>query len=418
MAGAICSLIIMLVLCGPGLVYLLHRQHQFPPDRVAATRQRLLKPHTPNDCPACRQHTTRPPSASAPLQPPRPWRELKSHRGAPKRIVTDGFACPNTACPYDQITDAAIHALVGDGTHGKRERIQTFRCQACGATVSSRCSTPLYRLKTASQRVGIVLAALAEGLSIAAASRMFGHNEETIARWVTRAAEHSAGLHHHWLQQPHLPHLQRDELRTRLRDRTQVLWLWVVVDPLSKLIPVLHLGARTQNTAHHVVHCVRQQLAADCLSVFTSDGLNLFFSALTAHVGSWIADLGRRQPVWHLAPGLLYGQVKKTYRRRKVVRVSHLMRCGTREQLRTALQALGFSGRLHIAFVERVNLTVRQSVAALARRTWSTAQEAPQLLVQRHGWRGYYHVVRPHSSLRVQLVQPRGLCQNSVHKDE
>jgi transposase-like protein len=329
---------------------------------------------------------------------------VRSPRGAPKRIVTDGFACPNSACAYFRITDAAVHALVGDGTHGRRERIQTLRCQACGATFSTRRHTPLYRLKTASQRIGMVLAALAEGLSVAAASRVFGHTEETITRWVTRAGEHSAGLHHRWLQRLQLPHLQLDELRTRLRDRRHVLWLWIVVDPLSKLIPVLHLGARTQAAAHHLVHTLRQELAPDCLPVFTSDGLNLYFYALTAHFGHWMEAVERGKRQWRAAPGLIYGQVKKTYRRRKVVRVTRLMRCGTPEALRTALSHLGLTGRLNTAFVERVNLTVRRSVAALARRTWSTAQEAPHLLVQLEWWRGYYHFVRPHASLRERLV--------------
>jgi hypothetical protein len=82
------------------------------------------------------------------------------------------------------------------------------------------------------------------------------------------------------------------------------------------------------------------------------------------------------------------------------------MHYGTHQQVRAALQALGLSGRLNTAFVERVNLTVRQSVAALARRTWSTALDAPQLLAHLQWWRGYYHFVRPHASLRIALAQP------------
>src|SRR6185295_5786856 len=58
------------------------------------------------------------------------------------------------------------------------------------------------------------------------------------------------------------------------------------------------------------------------------------------------------------------------------------------------------------AFVERLNLTVRQSVAALVRRTWSTAQQAPHLLLHLEWWRAYYHFVRPHKSLRIELRQP------------
>ena len=64
-----------------------------------------------------------------------------------------------------------------------------------------------------------------------------------------------------------------------------------------------------------------------------------------------------------------------------------MLRCGTREALQSALRGLGLSGKLNTAFVERVNLTLRQNVAALMRRTWSTVQEAPQLLPDLEWWR-------------------------------
>jgi IS1 family transposase len=184
------------------------------------------------------------------------------------------------------------------------------------------------------------------------------------------------------------------------------LWLWLAVDPISKIIPALHLGARTQPAAHAVVHDLRQRLAPGCLPVFTSDGLNQYFYALTAHFGQWVNGVGRRACQWQVAAGLIYGQVKKTYRRRRLVRVTHVMRYGTCEALKAALMGLGLSGRLNTAFVERVNLTLRQSVAALIRRTWSTAQEGAQLLLHLEWWRAYYHFVRPHRSLRITLGQP------------
>src|SRR5437764_11079109 len=83
------------------------------------------------------------------------------------------------------------------------------------------------------------------------------------------------------------------------------------------------------------------------------------------------------------------------------------MRLGTEDALTASLQSLGFSGRLNTAFIERVNLTVRHGIAALARRTWATAQQSPHLLAHLEWWRASYHVVRPHQSLRVRLVQPR-----------
>jgi IS1 family transposase len=339
----------------------------------------------------------------------RPWHEVKSRRGAPKRIHTDGFACPNPKCAYFGITDAHIHALVGDGKHGQAERIQTFRCQACHTTFTSRRNTPLYRLKTPSHQVAMVLSVLAEGLDPSAAERVFGFRQATITTWLSRAGEHAQTLHERFFCRLHLPHLQLDELRTRLRCAKQVLWLWLAIDPCTKILPVLHLGPRTQHMAHLLVHSLRRLLADDCLPLFTSDGLNFYFYALTAHFGRWleVGRQGRKVLRWQVAAGLIYGQVKKCYRRRKLLRVTHVMRLGTSEALQGALQELGFSGRLNTAFIERVNLTVRHGVAALARRSWATAQQTPQLLVHLEWWRAYYHFVRPHKSLRVALMQPR-----------
>ena len=373
------------------------------------TVQRLLKPRCPDDCPACRLSSTHSSVVGPAPAPVRPWCEVKSRRGAPKRIDTEGYACPNQQCAYFGITDAHIHALVGDGKHGHAERIQTFRCQACHSTFTARRHTPLYRLKTPSRQVAMVLTALAEGLDPSAAERVFGFRHATITTWLSRAGEHAHTLHERFFCHLHLPHLQLDELRTRLRSATQILWLWLAIDPLTKMIPVLQLGPRTQNMAHTVIHSLRRSLAPGCLPLFTSDGLNFYFYALTAHFGQWLAlsRRGRNVRQWQVEAGLIYGQVKKSYRRRKLVRVSHVMRLGTEDALRVALQGLGLSGRLNTAFIERVNLTVRHGVAALARRTWATSQQSSHLLAHLEWWRAYYHFVRPHASLRVRLVQPR-----------
>jgi IS1 family transposase len=361
-------------------------------------RTRLLRPQTPADCPVCRSREPVP--LSAPRDPP-PWATLKSRRGRPKRLATEGFACPEPTCLYYGVTAAQVHALVGDGPHGRRERIQTLRCQAGRTTFSARRETPLYQLKTPSARIGEVLTALAEGLDVSAATRVFGHDHATITRWVTRAAAHSIRWHERWLRHLVLPHLQLDEVCTRVRRSAQAVWLWVAFDPCTKLMPVIHLGPRTQDAAHTLIHQLTHLLAPGCVPVFTSDGLNHYFYALTAHFGAWVAEQGRRRPQWQVAPGLLYGQVKKVYRGRRLVQVTPLMRCGTEAALRVALQALGLSGRITTAFVERVNLTLRRRVPALARRTWATAQRPALVLAQVHWWRAYYHCCRPHAALRV-----------------
>jgi IS1 family transposase/transposase-like protein len=410
-------LVFLLVVCPLLSLALLWRQdwlHLRPSSsRGGAKRSRL---HRLRHRPAAQ--TIALPVVSPPL-PPRaqsqrlcrcvPGPRSKAAEEHATRVNTAGFACPNRSCPYCGITDDQIHALVGDGKHGRAERIQTFRGPACHTTFSARHDTPLYRLKTPSRQVAVVLSALAEGLDASAAERVFGYQQATITTWLSRAGKHAHTLHERFFCHLHLPHLQLDELRTRLHSAKQIQWLWLAIDPLTKILPALQLGPRTQTMAHLLIHSLRQSLASGCIPLFTSDGLNVYFYALTAHFGQWLQVHRRGREVlrWQVAAGLIYGQVKKIYQRRKLVRVRHVMRLGTEDTLKVALQGLGLSGRLNTAFIERVNLTIRHGIAALARRTWATAQQSPHLLAHLEWWRAYYHFVRPHASLRVAFVQPR-----------
>jgi IS1 family transposase len=237
-------------------------------------------------------------------------------------------------------------------------------------------------------------------LEVCAAVRVFGHGEATITRWRDRAARHANHLHRHFLRDLHLPHLQLDEIRTRLRPRGHVLWLWLALDPRTKLVPALALGTRTQQTAHGLVHALRVTLTPACVPLVTTDGLRHYYYALTAHFGSWV-HRGRRRH-WQVDPRLLYGQVQKQYHRQRLVHVRRRAVCGRGGRLRSVLRALGWRGLVQTAFVERLNLTVRQNVAGLTRRTWATAQTAAGLGAQLAWWRGYYHFIRPHLSLRQQ----------------
>jgi hypothetical protein len=69
--------------------------------------------------------------------------------------------------------------------------------------------------------------------------------------------------------------------------------------------------------AHRLIHSLWQSLAPDCLPLFTSDGFNFYFYALIAHFGQWLvlSRRGRTMRRWQVAAGLIYGQVKKSYRR-------------------------------------------------------------------------------------------------------
>jgi len=365
-----------------------------------------LKPKTPDDCALCRKEKESPQKAAEISQLPRPWSEVRNRRGRKKGISTQGYACNNRKCVYFHIMDEKVHALVGYGHHGKNERIRDLMCQACGKKFTVRRDTVLYRLKSDSEKVALSLALLAEGMDVSALERVTGIKEGTLRTWLTRAGMHAEKLHARLFQELNYGHIQLDELWAGLDHRGKEMWLWVATEAKSKVIPVIAMGPRTLDLAMGVVHALVETMSPGSLPIFTTDGLKLYFYALTAHFGHWEKSEEARKPIWQVSAELVYGQVKKIVRRRRLVKVEHTMLWGEQKDLKAGLQKLGLSGRINTAFVERLNLTIRQGVSLLMRRTWGRAKYSPELGLHLLWWRGYYHFVRYHASLRVEFAQP------------
>ncbi len=156
--------------------------------------------------------------------------------------------------------------------------------------------------------------------------------------------------------------------------------------------------------AFSVVHELKRRLVTGCVPVFSTDGLKHYY-ALTAHFGKW-EWAGGKKPVWVLLGDLVYSQVIKHQRRRRTVEVERRVLVGEAEAYRARLCQAGLSGRINTSFVERLILTNRQCVSKLTRRTWGPAQYTPELMEHLEWWRSYYHFVRPHESLAVELSKP------------
>jgi IS1 family transposase len=78
----------------------------------------------------------------------------------------------------------------------------------------------------------------------------------------------------------------------------------------------------------------------------------------------------KRKPTWIVDAWLRYGQLKKMRRGRKLHYIQTEVLCGSRQAIRQTLEALGFSSIINTSFIERLNLTLRQMIAPLTRRTW------------------------------------------------
>src|ERR671935_399902 len=103
-------------------------------------------------------------------------------------------------------------------------------------------------------------------------------------------------------------------------------------------------------------------------------------------------------------PELLYAQIVKLYRRRRIVGVQHRVVFGTRLAIEQVLAACGWS--MNTAFVERLNLDIRQRVAAIGRRVNTLCQGEAGLRDQLVLFQVYHNFVLPHASLRQSLLIP------------
>ena len=368
--------------------------------REVERRARQWRPKTPHDCPHC--------CAGLQLEVARinhdvrPWSSQKGKGGPKKQFDTRGFACLNQTCPYFGITDPAIHALVKDTDRGKDKDIPQLKCQCCRKRFSSRKGTPLYHLKKKTKDVEMVMFFMAEGVDISVMVRYTGYAESTIARWLTKAGEHSPHLHDILFRGWVIPLVQMDELYAKVRGIKQGRGLWVVIDPVSKVLPSIHVGGRKADDGHALIHDFAQRLDPECVPAVTTDGFRPYFSSLTAHFGKWIRPLRARKDHWQVDDRLLHGQLVKRRKSRKLVYTLTRMRWGKQKALYTVLEAQGFNKTIQTAFIERVNLTIRQGVSLLARRTWSLAQSEEHLLLHVQWWRAYYHLARQHESLKGQ----------------
>src|SRR6266702_2621045 len=121
--------------------------------------------------------------------------------------------------------------------------------------------------------------------------------------------------------------------------------------------------------AQWVLHQVAQCLAPACLPLFLTDGYKAYATALLTHCGQWVQPPRRQdqgpppKPRWMPRPHLLYAQVVKTVRRRRLVRVRHRVVFGTLEAINDVLAPHGWHS--NTACVERLNRPIRQQVAAI-----------------------------------------------------
>jgi len=417
-----------------GLLWLFVMLHLAWPSRGVTTQTKPAKPITPRrqrstdpkpfpglihkpHCAACEQ-VAQDPEAPPPPVPPR----ITSRRGRPRQVDTAQHFCPNANCDYRGWVDWGNISANGHPSGGPWRQLY---CSACERYFLETHGTPFHGKRVAPDLLVWAVGALAEGLGIRAVARVFVVDPNTVLAWLLEVADHLKAFSQYVLRDVRVTQVQLDELYALLsavkdgevsaaeaiaRLERSPQWVWVAMDPESKRLLALDAGARTLAMAQRVVHHVAQVLAPDCAPLFLTDGFREYMTALLTHSGSWVQPPRRQvtgrapKPRWMPLPQLLSAPVITTVRRRRLVRVSHRVVFGTLEAVEQVLSACGW--QINTAFVERINLTIRQHVAAVGRRVSTLCKGEDGLRQQLAVFHCYYNFCLPHASVRQPLPQP------------
>jgi IS1 family transposase len=371
------------------------------------------KPH----CDAC-EHASAP-HAETPSPPPP---HIVPTRGRRRHVDTSTHFCPNPDCAY--------RGWVGWGNlrangHPSGSPWRQLLCVVCRRYFLETLGTLCHGKRESIELIVRVIACLAEGLGIRGTARVFEVDANTVLQWLVEAAEQLRAFSQHFLHDVRVRQVQLDELFALLsavkegevseaeaiaRLERSPRWVWVAMDPESKLLLAINVGNRTLAMAQRFVHHVAQVLAPDCAPLFLTDGFREYMTALLTHYGFWVQPPRRQahgpapKPRWMPLPQLRYAQVVKTVRRRRLVHVRHRVVFGTLEAIQQVLAACGW--QINTAFVERLNLTIRQHVAAVGRRVSTLCKAEDGMRQQLALYHVYYNFCLPHASLRQPLPQP------------
>jgi IS1 family transposase len=394
-----------------------------PTQSIKPKRKRSREPkpfagltHKPH-CALCEQET----GETAPAPPRRPDPMPPTNR-RPRTVDTSMHFCPHTGC--DDRGWLGLGNLRANG-HPNGGPWRQFHCTSCEGYFPEHHGTIFHGKQAEVELIVRVLACLAEGLGMRATARVFEVAPNTVLHWLIEAAEQLTAFSAYFLCDLHLQQLQLDELYAVLsavkdgeiseakaikRLSRSPHWVWVAIDPVTKLLVAIDVGERTLAVTQRFVHHVAQVLAPDCAPLFLTDGFREYATALLTHSGRWVQPPRRQvkgpvpKPRWMPQPGLLYAQVVKTTRRRRLVNVTHRVVFGTIEAVNQVLSPLGW--QINTSLVERFNLSLRQHVAAIGRRTSTLCKGEAGLRQQLALYHVYYNFVLPHASLRQPLAEP------------
>ena len=301
--------------------------------------------------------------------------------------------CPNLDCP--------ARGHVGQGNIGVHSRkAQRFICTQCHKTFTATKGTAFYRLRTPAETVTLVLTLLAHGCPLQAIVVAFGCDERTVAAWEARAGRQGQAVQEHLVEQPRdLGQVQADEIRVKTQGG--IVWMALAMMVRSRLWLAGEVREQRDMTwIRRLIKRVRRCALPRPL-LFCTDGLCSYVRAMRETLREPVQTGCQGRPRLRPWRNVCIAQVVKRYAQRHVIDVERRIVNGTPARVETLRRRSQGAGVINTAYIERLNATFRERLAALTRRGRALARHT---LTLHHGMYligTVYNFCTPHASLRL-----------------
>jgi len=134
-----------------------------------------------------------------------------------------GVTCTNRKC--DLYGEFGNDNVVANGTYKtKSGTVRKYICKHCGAVFNDRTGTAVFDLRTNDETIMKALKLAVSGMSIRAISRELNVNQETIRRWLERAADHSEDVETALMRKVRVTKVELDEMWTYIQKKDYRGW--------------------------------------------------------------------------------------------------------------------------------------------------------------------------------------------------
>lgn len=304
-------------------------------------------------------------------------------------------------------------------SYGKN-KVPLFQCVRCNERYSARRDTALWGVRLCEEDYLRVTKSLAEGNGIRTTSRIFDLDKDTVQRCALTAGQHCQLVESVLMHHLHLEECQLDEMWSfvykkqghlspfeQLMEEIGDIWLHVAYEPRLKLFLAIVPAKRTLENIRLVTRTVRLRSDGH-MPLFTGDEYAGNLDALLWEYGQLAREdrqglVGRPPQSSYLIPtfGINFAVVNKVRENGKVIFVKSEIVLGSKRKIQNVLDESPCSRNINISFVERSNLHQRLNNRRITRKTLGFSKKLAMHKAQLWLCRGYYHYVRPHSSLKI-----------------